>query len=107
RNPLAEKPSWAVPDNDLKQNIFYWKDLDAMAASAGLPPGTTVLPFFIDISAGEVPGGLPIGGVTLLEMPNSHLSYALTWYGLAGTLVCIYVAWFLRGRRAALTPLRP
>ena len=38
RNPLADKPSCIVPDNDPAKNIFYWKDLDAMAASAGPAP---------------------------------------------------------------------
>ncbi len=28
-------------------------------------------------------GGLPIGGVTQFDLPNSHLQYAITWYGLA------------------------
>ena len=32
------------------------------------------------------PGGLPIGGVTMIELPNSHLQYAVTWYGLAAAL---------------------
>src|SRR5690606_28991311 len=37
RNALPQKPSWLVPDNDPDKNIFYWKDRDAMARSAGLP----------------------------------------------------------------------
>ena len=39
RNPLSAKPSMMLPDNDLHKNIFYWKDRDAMASSAGLRPG--------------------------------------------------------------------
>ena len=37
RNPLPAKPSIMLPDNDVAKNIFYWKDRDVMAASAGLP----------------------------------------------------------------------
>lgn len=88
RAKLTEKPSWAVPDNDVAKNIFYWKDLDVMALSAGLDPAK-VMPFFIDADATPNPGGMPIGGVTQFDLPNSHLQYAMTWYGLAAALVVI------------------
>ena len=90
RNPLAEKPSFIVPDNDPAKNVFYWKDLGAMAARAGVP-AEELLPFFLDAGAAPVPGGLPVGGVTLIDMPNSHLQYAVTWYGLAATLLVVLV----------------
>lgn len=88
RAKLLEKPSWAVPDNDVAKNIFYWKDLDVMASSTGLDPAK-VLPFFIDADATPHEGGMPIGGVTQFDLPNSHLQYAMTWYGLAAALVVI------------------
>lgn len=100
RDRLAEKPSSLVPDNDPAKNIFYWKDLDAMAASAGLPSGAAVLPFFIDAGDTPVPGGWPVGGVTLVELPNNHLQYAVTWYGLAAALAGVMaVGWLKRVRR--------
>ncbi|AJY48126.1 cytochrome oxidase [Martelella endophytica] len=85
RSRLDGKPSFMVPENDLPKNIFYWKDLDAMAASTGLER-TAVLPFFIDANDAPNPGGLPVGGVTRISFPNDHLQYALTWYGLAAVL---------------------
>lgn len=85
RNPLPGKPSMMLPDNDLKQNIFYWKDRDAMASSAGVG-GAGLVPFFIDADKTPNPGGLPVGGVTIIDLPNSHLQYAVTWYGLAAAL---------------------
>ncbi len=88
RARLAEKPSWVVPENDLAKNIFYWKDLDAMAETDGLPKDK-VLPFFVDADATPNPGTLPLGGVTQFELPNNHLQYAVTWYGLAAALVVI------------------
>lgn len=95
RNPLSEKPSSLVPDNEPAKNIFYWKDRDAMAASAGLDP-TRLVPFFIDAGPAPNPGGLPIGGVTIVDLPNNHLQYALTWYGLAAALACIFGTWLWR-----------
>ena len=96
RAPLAGKPSSIVPDNDLSKNIFYWKDLDAMASSAGIPADRLV-PFFVDAGDAANPKGLPIGGVTQFDLPNNHLQYAVTWYGLAAALVG--VALYARFRR--------
>ena len=98
RQRLDEKPSWAVPENDLEANIYYWKDLDAMAAQASLTGA--VAPFFIDVGAPRSPGNLgdwPVSGVTLINLPNNHLQYAVTWYGLALTLIGV-VAFFIAGR---------
>jgi surfeit locus 1 family protein len=104
RNPLSEKPSSLVPDNDAQKNVFYWKDRDAMAASAGLD-AAQVLPFFIDAGAAPIPGGWPVGGVTLIALPNNHLQYAVTWYGLAAALAGVaIVAWRRSKQRAAPAP---
>ena len=97
RAKLLEKPSWAVPENDVAKNIFYWKDLDVMAASAGLDPAK-VVPFFVDADATPNPGGMPIGGVTQFDLPNSHLQYAVTWYGLAAALVVVSGLFMFRRR---------
>ena len=91
-----DKPSIIIPDNDPGQNIFYWKDLSEMIRSAGLSENE-VYPFFVDVNSAPNPGGLPIGGVTRVNLPNNHLQYAVTWYGLALALVCVLFAWFWRG----------
>ncbi|MGV0879248.1 SURF1 family protein [Martelella sp. FLE1502] len=94
RDRLDEKPSFAVPENAIAQNIFYWKDIDAMAQSTGLSAGE-VVPFFVDADDAPNPGGLPVGGVTRISFPNDHLQYAITWYGLAAVLAVIVglLAW--------------
>lgn len=91
RTAPAAKPSSVVPDNDLGKNLFYWKDLEAMAATAGLPANAGVLPGFIDAAISATPpSGLPEGGVTLVELPNNHFQYAATWFGLAVVLAVIW-----------------
>jgi surfeit locus 1 family protein len=92
RTAPAEKPSFIVPDNTPGQNIFYWKDLDAMVATAGLPKDAGIVPFYIDAGDTPNPGALPVGGVTIIDLPNNHLQYALTWYGLAAVLLVVMVA---------------
>lgn len=99
REKLTAKPSSMVPDNDIAKNIFFWKDLDAMAKSAGLDPAK-VLPFFVDADATPNPQGFPAGGVTIFDLPNNHLQYALTWFGLAAALAFISALVLWRGWRA-------
>jgi surfeit locus 1 family protein len=98
RNALLQKPSSLVPDNDPAKNVFYWKDRDAMARSAGLRAAAEIVPVFIDAGATPNPGGYPIGGVTLIDLPNSHLQYAVTWYGLAVALLGVMGVAFWRRR---------
>lgn len=98
RNPVIEKPSSLLPDNDEQADIFYWKDLEAMRRSSGLEAGIETLPFFVDADDAPNPGGLPVGGVTIVDLPNNHLQYAVTWYGLAAALVAVLGAWLWRGR---------
>ena len=88
RDAPPEKPSSMVPDNDVAGNIFYWKDLKTMASSTGLS-GARLVPFFVDADRMPGPPRLPIGGVTVVDLPNDHLQYAITWYGLALVLVLV------------------
>ncbi|MBP2486196.1 surfeit locus 1 family protein [Rhizobium leguminosarum] len=101
REKLPGKPSWVVPDNDVAKNIFYWKDLDVMASSVGLEKAD-VIPFFVDADSTPNPAGLPIGGVTQVDLPNDHLQYAFTWYGLAAVLIVVVaISWFRKGAKTS------
>lgn len=101
RDPLSAKPGFFLPDNDPSKNIFYWKDWTAMAESADLPNLDEVVPFFIDADSKPNPGGLPVGGVTIIDFPNNHLQYAATWYGLALALIGVVGTWLWRYRKAS------
>ncbi len=95
---LAEKPGAFTPANDAKMNSWYWRDLDGMAAAMQLREKSCIMPFFVDALAEPAnPGGWPKGGTTILNIPNRHLEYALTWFGLAATLAGVFGA-FVAGR---------
>ena len=80
-----------TPANDVARNLWYWPDMAAMQASAFRDGQRSALPFTIDADARpEPPGACRSGGVTRLDLPNRHLEYALTWYGLALTLIGVY-----------------
>ncbi|MEZ5774528.1 MAG: SURF1 family protein [Hyphomicrobiaceae bacterium] len=98
RLPPAERGAF-VPENDVAANAWYWRDMKAMIAAgpARNRERAPYLPFFVDLDRLPVPGGWPRGGATRLELPNRHLEYALTWYGLALALVGVYAV-FIRSR---------
>ena len=78
-----------TPENDAAANIWYYRNSEQMARAAGLAtPG----PVFIDADATANPGGLPVGGQTKINIPNNHLGYAITWFGLALTLLGVFIA---------------
>jgi surfeit locus 1 family protein len=89
---LPPQPGLFTPQNDPARNLWYWPDAAAMTASAFAAQPVETAPVTIDADASPDPGARPRGGTTRIDLPNRHLEYALTWYGLALTLIGVYVA---------------
>ncbi len=90
-----ETRGFFTPNDAPEQNIFYARDIAAIAAAKDLSP--PVAPFSIDLVAAESPpGGLPQSGETRMVFPNNHLQYAVTWYGLAAGLFAVFAAFVWR-----------
>lgn len=87
---LPEVGNIFTPDNQPGSRTWYVRDPQAIAAAEGL---ARVAPFFVDADATPNPGGLPQGGATRVAFRNDHLGYAITWFGLAASLVGVYLAW--------------
>lgn len=99
RDPLIAKPSSYLPDNEPAKKLYYWKDWGVMMENSGLSKDHDFVGFFVDADATANPGGFPVGAITILEQPNSHLQYAGTWFGLAAVLLVVTVIFILRQRR--------
>lgn len=94
------QPNAFTPDSDLERNQWYWRDLKGMASSVLTETEQSrVVPFFIEASASDVPGGWPRGGLTRVTFDNRHLEYAMTWFGLAAGLVAVFAAFVFRSRK--------
>jgi len=76
-------------------DLWFTRDPAAMAAAKGWG---AVAPFYVDQEAPLASGGLPKAGPLKISLPNNHLQYAVTWYGLALMLVLV-VAFFWRAKR--------
>ena len=92
----TESRNWFTPADDPARNQWFTRDPQAIAMADGLDRAA---PFTIDADASPIPGGLPQGGETVLDIPNNHLSYALTWFGLAAGLAGVFVAYAWRRLR--------
>lgn len=80
---LSEPGGGFLRGNDPGAGRWYSRDIAAIAMTRGLGAAA---PYFIDADAAPNAGGLPIGGLTVIAFPDSHLVYALTWFALAAML---------------------
>ena len=91
-----EERNLFTPKDDPASGQWYTRDPAAIGAALGL---ADTAPFSIDEDAHTEAPGTPAGGATVIDIPNNHLSYAVTWYGLALTLVGVFVAFLIKRRR--------
>lgn len=90
-----EPPGWFVSPHDSKGDIWFVRDPVAMANVRGWGP---VAPFYIDQDAPVPPGNGPKPGPLAVTLRNNHLGYAITWFGLAASLLAVFGAWAIRER---------
>jgi surfeit locus 1 family protein len=77
---ITEPKGGFLRANDPAADRWRSRDVAAIAARRGL---SDVAPYFVDADATPNAGGWPVGGLTVVRFPNSHLVYALIWFGLA------------------------
>lgn len=93
---LTEPHGGFLRKNDPAADRWFSRDVQAIAAARGLADAA---PYFVDAEAAPTQQTAtdtptwPAGGLTVIAFPNSHLVYALTWYGLA--LMVLGAAWFV------------
>ncbi len=93
-----EKPGLFTPAADAAGRVWYLRDPQAMAQTE---KWGTVAPFYIDQEAPVPAGGLPLPGKVVVNLPDNHMQYAITWFGLALGMAGVYAVWItgrMRGR---------
>lgn len=86
----GDKPGWFSATDNPATRQFYTLDPAAIGNALGLQ---RVAPFVLIALGPTPPQGYPDPAKHLPQPPNNHLSYAITWYGLAVALVVIFVLW--------------
>lgn len=98
----ASEPGGSLlQSNRPREDRWYSRDVAALSQAKGA--GATP-PVFVDVQRedGSRPAGgkAPVPGLTVIRFPDSHLSYALTWFAMAVlSAVGIGLVW----RRGGLT----
>lgn len=90
------------PANDPRANLWYWWDIPAMLSAAGADGGVRPFPHVVQLVPSAAPPGFPRPEEPKARLANNHLGYAITWFGLAATLLAvsaIYAAQLLSRRR--------
>ncbi len=99
---LGEAIGSFTPAPDLAMRIDWVRNPTRLATVAGRLEAP-VAPVYIDLPAGS-PGALPQGGETVLDFPNNHLGYVVTWFGFAALVPPLLWFWVRRQRPARLPP---
>jgi surfeit locus 1 family protein len=82
-----------LPRDEPANNVWYRRDPAAIAAAKNWG---NVAPYYIEQESPQL-AGAPRAGRLAVTLPNNHLQYAVTWFGLAAALAAVYFVW-LRGR---------
>lgn len=82
---------------DKGAQLWFVRDQRAMAQEYGW---RHVAPFYIERESQTPADGLPPPGPLKPNLPNNHLQYAVTWYGLALVLLAVFGFW-VRSRRSS------
>jgi len=89
-----------TPADEPQNNLWFLRDSTAIAAAKKWASGA---PFYIEQESPLPPGGWPKPGKLAVGLPNNHLQYAITWFGLALALAGVYGVWLaghMRRQRA-------
>lgn len=85
--------NYFTPPHDVKDNIWFWRDIPAMRTYTGL----NLLPVSVDSVMESPPTDLlPIPSDGHIQLRNDHLGYAITWFlvGMGG--VAVFLAYHLK-----------
>ncbi|HKT52818.1 MAG TPA: SURF1 family cytochrome oxidase biogenesis protein [Caulobacteraceae bacterium] len=89
--------NFVTPQNQPAQNIWFWHDRLGMAAALG---AAHPAPLFLMLESPPPPAPGPTPAPVPTDIPNNHLAYALTWFGLAAALLGVYLASLWTRRRS-------
>lgn len=83
----SEPRGMFVPAPDPARGEWFNRDVAGIAAGRGL---NDVAPYLIEADAAPGQTTWPRGGQLRVDLPNNHLQYAFTWFGIAACLVGVF-----------------
>lgn len=86
---MTEKDSRFIRKNNPEKHIWYNRNISQMREYLQLDKAK-VAPYFLD-SFQDPSRTIPIGSLTNTNLPNNHLSYAITWFSLAFGMLIAFI----------------
>lgn len=82
-----------TPAPNLTENIWFARDLPAMAQTLGTDP-------ILIVAAATQPSLAPKLSPVTIDIPNDHFGYAVTWFSLAAVwgMMTVYALWRIKRR---------
>ena len=93
----GEHAGWFTPKHTSTSHLWFFRDLPGIAAALGVPRPA---PLFLAAETSSNPD-LPTLEPSAIpsDIPNRHLGYIFTWYGLALALIGVFAGTLYRPRQ--------
>ena len=88
---MPAQKGYFVPENDIEDNHWFTLNIAEITAHHNLV--NVIDTYTADVLRPDGAYVLPIGAAVKIDIPNNHLNYAITWYGIALGLIGVYIAW--------------
>ncbi len=87
---VGAERNWVMPANQPEKNLWFGRDIAEMATFAKLDK---VVPAMVDLTGTQDLAKLPIPSDGTIRLRNDHLSYVITWYGIAAGILVIFLVY--------------
>ena len=81
----SNERNYFTPENQPQHNVWFGRDVDAIAAHSGL----SLLPVTLDVIGQQDQNTLPVPATGEIVLRNDHLGYAITWFGIGLAVLTI------------------
>jgi surfeit locus 1 family protein len=85
---IDDEVSYFTPQPSPEQDLYFRRNINQIFEGEAIEGNPA--PFTLDLAA-QPNSALPQAGETRQDFSNRHMQYAVTWYGLALVLICIYL----------------
>lgn len=98
---LPQKKGYFVPENEPARGFWFTIMPDEIADY--LKIDGVITSYYVDQLRTAEKITLPIAGKARIDVRNAHLNYALTWFGIALSLIGVYLAYHINEGRLGIT----
>ena len=92
---VGAERNYFTPQNQPEKNLWFGRDIEEMSDVGQLH---RVVPVMVDAVGEQKADKLPIPSDGIIRLRNDHLSYIITWYGIALGVLVIFLVYHRKKR---------